>query len=81
MNHIFRKKGWKSPVLLIAGLVAAVSLSLTGCTRLNNLRGDTFQDNTLGETVRQSRPSQKKPQEFWSFSNKARQIESDFPDG
>jgi predicted small secreted protein len=81
MNHKIRKKGWKSPVLLIVGLVVALSLSLTGCSRLNNLRGDGFHDNSLGETVRQSRPSQKKPQEFWSFSNKARQIEADFPDG
>ena len=80
MNNIFQKLGWKCPVVWIAGLVAVVSLGLSGCSRIDKLRGDGFQDNSMGDAVRESQPPSKKPQEFWSFSNKARQIESDFPE-
>jgi hypothetical protein len=80
MNSIFRNVGKKCSVAWTAGLAALLCLGLAGCSRVNNLRGDAFQDNSMGEAVRESQPPSKKPQEFWSFSNKARQIEADFPD-
>jgi hypothetical protein len=80
MDFFQRKIGGIYPVVWKAGLATVVCFGLAGCSKINNLRGDGFHDNTMGEAVRKSQPEQKKPQEFWSFSNKARQIEADFPD-
>jgi hypothetical protein len=63
----------------MAGLVALTCLTSAGCSSIGKCRGDGFQDNAMGDAIRESQPPPKKPQEFWSFSNKARQIESDFP--
>ena len=80
MKHVFQKIGWKFPVAWMAGLVALACLSSAGCSSIDKYRGDGFQDNTMGDTIRESQPPPKKSQEFWSFSNKARQIEADFPE-
>jgi hypothetical protein len=40
------------------------------------MRGDGWQDDSLSSSIRQARPPAKEA-EFWSFSNKARQIEAD----
>jgi hypothetical protein len=80
MNHIFQKIGKNYFVAWMAGLTATVCLGLSGCSTIDKCRGDGFHDNSMGEEIRQAQPPNKKPQEFWSFSNKARQIESDFPD-
>ena len=80
MDYIFRKIGWKCPVAWMAGLAAIICLGLSGCSAIDKLRGDGFHDNSMGDAIRESQPAPKKPQEFWSFSNKAREIESDFPD-
>ncbi|MCC6124840.1 MAG: hypothetical protein IT426_07760 [Pirellulales bacterium] len=80
MDDFFGKWDRLFPVARMAGLAAVVCLGMAGCSRINDLRGDGFHDNAMGEAVRQSQPAPKKPQEFWSFSNKARQIEADFPD-
>jgi hypothetical protein len=79
MDQIFRNFGWKCPHLWTAGLAAVVCWGLVGCSRFHNLRGDGFHDNSMGDAIRQAQPAPTKPQQFWSFSNKARQIESDFP--
>jgi hypothetical protein len=80
MDHILQKSGWRCPVVWLTTMAAVVCLGLAGCSRLNSLRGDGFHDNSMGDAIRQSQAPPKKPQEFWSFSNKARQIEADFPD-
>ncbi len=80
MDHLLQKIGWKFPAARIAALAAIVCLGLAGCSRIDHLRGDGFQDNSMGDAIRQSQPPPKKSQEFWSFSNKARQIEADFPE-
>ena len=71
-----RTLGWHWLPTLTATVLC---VALAGCTRNNNLnvRGDGFEDNSMGETVRQARP-QDKNMEVWSFSNKAQQIERDF---
>ena len=68
--------GWDWLPALAAMVLCA---ALAGCTQTKNLdlRGDGFEDKSMGETVRQARP-QDKNLEYWSFSNKARQIERDF---
>jgi len=71
--------GWKCRLACLGGLVAAlVCLGSSGCTNWNswNLRGDGWQDDSLSSSIRQARPPAKEA-EFWSFSNKARQIEAD----
>jgi hypothetical protein len=80
MKHIFQKLGWKGPVAWMAGLVVLACLGSAGCSSVDKLRGDGFHDNSMGDAIRESQAPPKKPQEFWSFSNKARQIESDFPE-
>ena len=83
MDQILRKFGWKCPVLWMFLLAVALCVGLSGCSSLDRLRGDGFHDNSMGEAIRESEPAPKatkKPQEFWSFSNKAREIEKDFPD-
>lgn len=80
MNNIFKKIGKRFVVALLAGIAGMVYLGLSGCTTVDKYRGDGFHDNSMGEEIRQAQAPAKKPQEFWSFSNKARQIEADFPD-
>jgi hypothetical protein len=68
--------GWKCRLACLGGLVAALlCVGTSGCASWN-LRGDGWQDDSLSSTVRQSRPPANKS-DFWSFSNKARQIEAD----
>jgi hypothetical protein len=55
--------------------IALICLGSSGCASWN-LRGDGWQDDSLSSSVRQARPPAKET-EFWSFSNKARQIEAD----
>jgi hypothetical protein len=82
MDQISRKIGWKRPVLGMS-LAAALCLGLSGCTPLERLRGEGFHDRSMEKAIRETdespKPS-KKPQEFWGFSNKAREIESNFSD-
>lgn len=59
-----------------AAAAVVLGLSLSGCAQWN-LRGDSFRDDDLSATVRQSRPHQA-PNEPWGVSNKALQIEKDF---
>jgi hypothetical protein len=67
---------WKCRLALFGGLAAAaVCLGSSGCASWN-LRGDGWQDDSLSSSIRQARPPEKES-EFWSFSNKARQIEAD----
>jgi hypothetical protein len=81
MDRLLQKIGWKCPGAWKAALAGALlCLGLAGCAKFNSLRGDGFHDNGMGEEVRQAREPSAKPQEFWSFSNKARQIEADFPE-
>lgn len=80
MDYFLQKLGWKYSAAWLTVLAVVVSLGLTGCSAVDKYRGDGFHDNTMGEAIRQSQDPPKKPQEFWSFSNKARQIEADFPD-
>jgi hypothetical protein len=80
MDTFLRKLSGNCPVAWKAGLAAVVCLGLTGCARIHDLRGEGFHDNSMGQIIKESQPEQKKPKEFWSFSNKARDIESDFPD-
>jgi hypothetical protein len=56
-------------------MAAVFCICLSGCSKWN-LRGDSFPENSLSTTARQARPPMQKS-EFWSFSNKARQIEAD----
>jgi len=69
-------RGWDWLPALAATVLCA---TIAGCTQTKNLnlRGDGFEDNSMGETVRQARPTDKN-MEYWSFSNKAREIERDF---
>jgi hypothetical protein len=57
---------------LAAGLLCLVA---SGCSRWA-LRGESFPDDSMSATIRQSRPPANNA-EFWGFSNKARQIEAD----
>jgi hypothetical protein len=81
MNRITRKNGWKLSFFSLVGLAGIICLGATGCARIDRLRGDGFHDNSMGEAVQEAQPNSSKPKEFWSFSNKGRQIEADFPDG
>ena len=54
-------------VVLVAGI--------SGCASWNVLDGK-FSENDLSESIRMARP-QEKDIEYWSFSNKGRQIERD----
>jgi hypothetical protein len=68
--------GWNFRLACLSGLAAAlVCLGSSGCAKWN-LRGDGWQDDSLSSSIRQARPPAKEA-EFWSFSNKARQIEAD----
>jgi hypothetical protein len=59
-------------------LTAAVLLfSLSGCAGWN-LHDEPLTDNELSQSVRKARP-QKKSIEYWSFSEKGRQVERDLP--
>ncbi len=81
MDHFFNNIGKRFFVGWVAAALAAiVCVGLTGCSAIDKCRGDGFHDNSMGEDIRQAQPPSKKPQEFWSFSNKARQIEQDFPE-
>jgi hypothetical protein len=80
MDNFLQKIGWKCLVAWKAALAAVVCLGLVGCSRINDLRGDGFHDNSMGNAIRESQPAPKKRQDYWSFSNKAREIEADFPD-
>ena len=68
------------PFRLDGYLVVRGVLVLAGCSTVDSLRGEGFHDNSMSDAIRETQPAAKKPQEFWSFSNKAREIEADFPD-
>jgi len=66
----------KCRLACLGGLAAALfCVGSSGCATWN-LRGDGWQDDSLSSSIRQARPPAKES-EFWSFSNKARQIEAD----
>jgi hypothetical protein len=68
--------GCKCRLACLIGFAAVlVCLGSSGCAKWN-LRGEGWQDDSLSSSIRQSRPPAKEA-EFWSFSNKARQIEAD----
>ena len=56
-----------------AAAALLVCLGLAGCQAMH-LRGESFPDDELSRTARESRPTDNVPEAF-SFSNKARQIE------
>jgi len=55
--------------------VVVLVLEISGCETWN-LRGNGFNESDLSESARQSRP-EKGDVDYWSWSNKARQIERD----
>jgi hypothetical protein len=68
--------GCKCRLACLGGLAAAlICVGSPGCAKWN-LRGENFPDDSLSAAARQSRPPANKA-DFWSFSNKARQIEAD----
>jgi outer membrane murein-binding lipoprotein Lpp len=56
--------------------VAVLGLGLSGCARFN-IRGDSFKEDDMSTTVRQTRPQETQGVP-WGVSNKALQIEKDF---
>jgi hypothetical protein len=83
MDQILRQFGWKCPVFWMLLLAAALCFGSSGCSSLDRYRGESFHDNSMDSAIHETEPAPKatkKPPEFWSFSNKARDIEKDFPD-
>jgi hypothetical protein len=63
--------GW----VLWRPLALGLLIGLSGCTGWN-LRGDGFGDDGLSAAARHGRP-EKRDGDFWSYSEKGRQIERD----
>jgi len=80
MDYFSQKFGGKCRFAWMAVSVGVACLALAGCSTVDSLRGEGFHDNSMSDAIRETQPAPKKPQEFWSFSNKAREIEADFPD-
>jgi hypothetical protein len=68
-------KGLRCGRFLWRPLLLGLVIALSGCTGWN-LRGDGFDDDGLSAAARQAR-SEKKDRDYWSFSEKGRQIERD----
>ena len=58
-------------------MAALLVFSLLGCASWR-MHDERFPENDLSQLVRKARP-QKKDVEYWSFSEKGRQIERDLP--
>ncbi len=67
-GRVFRLGRWR-----LAAMVLVFGLS--GCAGWN-VRDEGFGENDLSQSVRKARP-QEKDVDYWSFSNKGRQIERD----
>jgi hypothetical protein len=61
---------WLAMALLVVGF--------SGCAGWG-VHDDGFAENDLSQTARKARPQQKKDLDYWSYSEKGRQIERDLP--
>lgn len=71
VGTLFQSGRW-APALAL-GLLMGLLIGICGCQTWN-LRGDGFDDDELATTARESCPADKDV-EYWSYSEKARQIE------
>jgi hypothetical protein len=76
MFGTIRQLNLKCRIAVFGGIAAAaICLGSPGCSSWD-LRGDGWEDDSMSSSIRQARPPAKES-DFWSFSNKARQIEAD----
>ena len=67
-GKVFQLGRWRLAAVVLV-------LGLSGCAGWN-VRDEGFSENDLSQSVRKARP-QEKDVDYWSFSNKGRQIERD----
>jgi hypothetical protein len=67
-GRMLRLRRWRPAAVILL-------FALSGCAGWN-VRDEGFAENDLSESVRKARP-QKSDIDYWSFSNKGRQIERD----